>query len=107
MALAKRRPEGSTFIHRGYVIEKRSGHHRADKNGWVPQHILVAEEKYGIRITRDFTVDHVNDDPGDNRPENLALKVGNHGYHGEVIPTLLKHAELRSIAREVLAQYDD
>jgi hypothetical protein len=101
-------PDGASRfdVRSGYVLEKRTGHHRA-ANNWVRQHILVAEQKYGFPITPDFTVHHKNGDRTDNRPENLELRVGSHGSHGDVMPTLLRNAELRAIAREVLAQYDD
>lgn len=29
----------------GYVVVHKDGHHRADKNGFVYEHVLVAEEK--------------------------------------------------------------
>lgn len=106
-SLAQAHPIGYTFRHRGYVIVKAPGHHRADRHGWVFQHILAAEEKYGIRVTREFTVHHVNGDKGDNRHANLELRYGNHGKGADVIPALLRLPEMRAIARAVLAQYDD
>jgi hypothetical protein len=102
------RPEGYVHTHpRGYALVKATGHHRASRYGWVLQHILVAEAKYGIKITTDFTIHHINGDRGDNRPENLDLRWGNHGKGADVLPALLRLPEMRAIAREVLAQYDD
>jgi hypothetical protein len=104
----EQRPEGYTYLDQGgYKVMKTSGHHRADKYGWVYQHIVVAEAKYGIQITRDFTVHHINGDRTDNRPENLDLRWGNHGKGADVIPALLRLPEMRAVARAVLAQYDD
>lgn len=98
------RPIGSTYGHKGYIHEKvgwdASAHHRADKTGWVPQHIVVAERKYGFPITEDYTVHHRNRDPSDNRPENLELRVGRHGVGGDVADTLLASEEMR---REFIA----
>ena len=102
---AARWPDGVTYTHRGYVLERRRGHHRADRNGFVPQHILVAESKYGIPITRDFTVHHRDSDKANNDPVNLDLRVGNHGVHGDVIDVLLRDPALRERARTVLTQY--
>lgn len=103
------RPDGYTFVHKdkGYVFLKAPGHHRADRYGWVYQHIVVAEQKYGITITRDFTVHHLNGDRSDNRPENLELRWGNHGKGADVLPGLLRDPTMRAVARRVLAEYDD
>lgn len=103
------RPTGYTFLHKGkgYIYVKAPGHHRADRYGWVLQHILVVEAKYGILVTRAFTVHHLNGDRADNRPENLELRFGNHGKGANVLPGLLRDPAMRKIARAVLAQYDD
>lgn len=101
------KPEGSTFLHKGYVMVKTSGHHRADAYGWVYQHIVIAEAKYGVRITRGFTVHHRNGVRSDNRPVNLELRIGPHGKGADVLPGLLRHPQMRAEARRILAQYDD
>jgi hypothetical protein len=90
----------------GYVYIKTSGHHRADSWGWVPEHITVAEEKYGFPVTSVFTVHHKNDKRADNHPSNLELRIGNHGYGGDLLPTILSNAELREEARCIIAEYD-
>lgn len=102
-------PVGTRRQHRRYVLVKvghdKSAHHRADKNGWVAEHIIVAEKKYGIKITREFTVHHKNRNPSDNRPENLDLRVGQHGVGGDVMDALLENDELREIAVSALERY--
>lgn len=103
------RPEGHRYVHKqsGYVYVKATGHHRANRYGWTYEHIIVAEQKFGIAITRDFTVHHMNGDRADNRPENLDLRWGNHGKGSDVLPGLLRDPGMRRIARVILAQYDD
>lgn len=102
---AEPKPEGYTYTNRGYRLTKQPGHHRADKYGYVYEHILVAEAKYGIKITRDFTVHHKNAQRGDNRPENLELRVGVHGKGGDYIDTLLAQPAAREVAASVLRSY--
>lgn len=89
----------------GYILEMQRGHHRAGATGYVFQHILVAEQKYGFPITRDFTVHHRNAVRSDNRPENLELRCGNHGAGGDAIDVLLTHADLRARAIVILEQH--
>ena len=99
-------PEGSTrFDQNGYILIKATGHHRTDRFGWVYQHILIAEQKYGITITRDFTVHHKNANRGDNRPENLELRIGLHGRGGDYLDTILDSAEARVAAAAILRGY--
>nr|DAP03152.1 MAG TPA: HNH endonuclease [Caudoviricetes sp.] len=94
------KPIGATYVtSKGYVMEKvgygKDAHHRATKEGWVFQHILVAEEKFNIPITRDFTIHHRNGNRADNSPINLELRVGNHGKGADVGPALLAVEEVR------------
>lgn len=100
-------PLGTVRAHRGYLLERTAGHHRANRYGWVYQHVLVAEQKYGITITRDFTVHHVNGVRSDNRPENLELRFGNHGKGADALPGILRDPLMRKLARAILSQYDD
>lgn len=93
----------------GYIMEKvgnsRESHIRADVNGWVYQHILVAEQKYGISIGREYTVHHQNGIRSDNRPENLELRVGNHGKGADILPFALRTEEGRQLAAQILEDY--
>lgn len=48
-------------------------HPNANPNGYVLEHRVVMERKLGRRLGRDEIVHHLNNDPSDNRPENLEL----------------------------------
>jgi hypothetical protein len=101
-------PIGTVLMDKaGYLTEKVGvgNHLRADRYGWVFQHILIAEKKYGFSITREFTIHHKNKNRSDNRPENLELRVGNHGKGGDLLPTLLADSELQKEAAAILIEY--
>lgn len=103
-------PVGSTRQDsHGYLLEKvgydRTAHHRADKNGWVYQHVLVAEAKYKMKITLEYTVHHQNGLRDDNRPENLEIRHGPHGKGADVLPFALRTVEGRELAAKLLEDY--
>jgi len=56
---------------RCYVLIYKPNHPRANKNPYVPEHILVLEEKLGRPLKRGEVGHHLNGVKSDNRPENL------------------------------------
>lgn len=64
----------------GYVWMLRPRHPRAYSGKYVPQHILVMEEKLGRYLdSKNESVHHINGDRSDNRIENLQLRTRYHG----------------------------
>ena len=57
----------------GYVHVYYPKHPDSTKAGWVLEHRLVAEEKYGRRVLKTEHVHHINGVKSDNRPENLEI----------------------------------
>lgn len=57
----------------GYVQVYYPSHPDSTKSGWVLEHRLVAEQKYGRRILPTEHVHHLNGQRDDNRPENLEI----------------------------------
>jgi len=74
---------GRTISEHGYVKLKQRGHPNADPNGYVYEHRLVAERKFGRSLVPGEVVHHVNGDKRDNRPENISLfpSVADHLRH--------------------------
>jgi hypothetical protein len=66
--------KGTPFVDKdGYVRVWAPTHHRANNSGRVYEHILAAEAAFGIPVTREFHVHHLNGVKSDNRPENLEV----------------------------------
>ena len=58
----------------GYLMVKKPDHPRANNNGYVFVHILVAEEGLGRPLRDGETIHHINRNRQDNRPENISVK---------------------------------
>jgi hypothetical protein len=56
-----------------YTRSIRHGHHRADSQGHVLTHILVAESALGKPLPVGAEVHHVDEDTKNNRPSNLVI----------------------------------
>ena len=96
-----RRGEGS-YKCRGYIYVYCPEHPYAFKNGCVPEHRLIMEEKLGRYLLPSETVHHKGIRYGDirnrsdNLTDNLELRIGN---HGEGIVLMCANCELRKEIR--------
>jgi hypothetical protein len=61
----------------GYVLIKMPDHPRSRSNGFVLEHIVVAEKKYGRFINKPEVVHHIDENPKNNNPDNLMLFANN------------------------------
>ena len=70
---------GTTRSAEGYVYLRMPDHPRA-RNGYVAEHVVVAERALGHALPPTADVHHVNEHRDDNRPGNLVI-CENRGYH--------------------------
>jgi len=92
---------GRTRHHAGYLMVRIPEHPRASRNnGYVFEHILVAEELLGRYLHPSETVHHRNGVRDDNRPENLELWT-------KPQPSGVRASDAIAWAREILARYEE
>ena len=65
--------KGGRNILNGYVCIYRPDHPRRMPNGYVYEHILVAESHLGRALVRGEVVHHVDGDKANNLPDNLRV----------------------------------
>ena len=70
----------------GYFQIKKRGHCRANKQGYVLEHILVWEQTHNRPLPKGWSVHHINGIKSDNRPANLKALPSK--KHNTLIPVL-------------------
>jgi HNH endonuclease len=68
------------IIRKGYAQVLAHGHPRADRHGYVPEHLVIAERALGRFIELPILVHHHNGIRADNRGPNLVI-CPDEAYH--------------------------
>lgn len=82
----------------GYVHILQPDHHRANYNGYVRQHILIAEKALNKHLPVGAVIHHVNENKSDNDNINLVI-CENNDYHK------LLHKRKRALESSGHAEY--
>ena len=65
----------------GYILILRPEHPRANKKGYVLEHLLIWEEAHGKPLPKGWIIHHLNGIKDDNRPQNLEALPNKKHYH--------------------------
>ena len=106
-ATGSRNPDwkGGRYVEpgKGYVMIRQPDHPRARQNGYVLEHLLVAEQMLGRALLPGEEVHHLNRVRDDNRPENLEVHSSHEEHFALHLPLRPRHAPCvcgrRAIAR--------
>ena len=89
---------------KGYVMIRNSKHPRARHNGYVLEHILVAEQMLGRPLLPGEEIHHINEKRSDNRPENLKI-YSTHSEHFQThLPLVPATQDVCSCGKKVQAK---
>ncbi len=91
--------KGYRISRNGYIEVLNRDHPRANKNGYVLEHILIWEQVHNRRLPKSYIIHHLNGIRDDNRPRNLkAMPRGEH--HGYLVDQALKR-RIRELEADV------
>lgn len=88
--------KGGRALSSTYIRRRVLDHPRADSWGYVDEHVLVAEAALGKHLPPGAIVHHRNEDPRDNRKENLVI-CQDRAYHA------LIHARMDALKKRAIA----
>lgn len=69
-------------FHHGYKVIYKPDHPFSRSNGYVYEHVLVAEEKLGRSLRRGEVVHHIDENKLNNNPDNLMI-FSSHAEHSQ------------------------
>jgi hypothetical protein len=72
--------KGGDYCHNGYSFVRNVAHPRSGSNGYVQEHIVVAERVFGKPLPSGAIVHHSNEKRNDNRSSNLVI-CQDQAYH--------------------------
>ena len=87
--------KGRIMDSNGYKRIMMPNHPKANKSGYVNEHVLVVEQKYGRVPNKNEHIHHINGTKTDNSPENLFLCTRKehgkiHASYEALLPELIK-----------------
>jgi hypothetical protein len=77
--------KGGEMLAKGYLWIRLPGHHRANRQNYVKNCILIVEDWLRIPIMSNYDIHHINGDKLDDRPINLAVLT--HAEHARIHTT--------------------
>ncbi|MCJ7828256.1 MAG: HNH endonuclease [Dehalococcoidia bacterium] len=93
---------GKVYASDGYIRVLNRTHPRAEKSGYVYQHIVVWEEANKMSLPEGYAVHHLNGIRHDNRPQNL-IALPRKKHHGNLIHQALKK-RIRNLEAQIAQQ---